>query len=96
VEGDVFRVLTVHPQFGAGCMSIPRASKVAGTDVEDDYCDKGAGELYRWEPVSVPTAGYRIHPVHTDLCLGFPPGSPIGTTTLRQLPWAVTIDQVFL
>ncbi|MEV0679262.1 BTAD domain-containing putative transcriptional regulator [Actinosynnema sp. NPDC050436] len=70
VRDDVYRVLTHHPQFGGGCMGIPKASTNAGAAVYDGFCDTGAAEEFRVVPVDGPTTGFRLRAVHSDLCLG--------------------------
>ncbi len=95
ISDNVYRMSIEHPEFGPGCMGIPFGSTTEGTEVEDGSCGKGAIEEYRWESVASPAVGYRIHPIHNGLCLGFPPGSEIGRVSLRQLPCDSSLDLVF-
>jgi len=91
----MYRVTTNHPEFGPGCMGIPFASTTEGTEVEDGSCGKGAIEQYRWETVTTPAAGFRLHPTNSGLCLGYPSDSAVGSSTLRQLRCDSSLGQIF-
>lgn len=93
LRSDIYRITTSHPEFGAGCMGLRDATMAAGADVFDDYCDKGAAEEFRLEPMA---AGYRIRAVHSDLCLGVLNGSVTEWAPVFQLPCDSTgAGQVF-
>ncbi len=70
-SGATWRIATLHPEYGEGCMGVQRSARHAGASLENDYCGKRDGaETFRLDPVGSPVEGYRIRPLHTGLCLG--------------------------
>lgn len=86
VRDDVYRVLTHHPQFGGGCMGVPKASTNTGAAVYNHFCDTGAAEEFRLVPVDRPAAGFRLRAVHSNLCLGVLDVSMTDWAPVFQLP----------
>ncbi|NGO73570.1 RICIN domain-containing protein, partial [Streptomyces boncukensis] len=80
-----------------GCLGVQRARTEAGAPLEDGRCgDRGAAERFTLEPVTEPERGYRLRPVHTRLCAGFPQGAD-RTGQLAQVPCErAGAGQVFL
>ncbi|WP_093798971.1 XRE family transcriptional regulator [Streptomyces sp. Wb2n-11] len=69
--GATWRIATLHPEYGEGCMGVQGSARHAGASLENDYCGKRDGaETFRLDPVGSPVEGYRIRPLHTGLCLG--------------------------
>ncbi|MCX4388183.1 XRE family transcriptional regulator [Micromonospora peucetia] len=97
-EGDrVFRIRTDHPRFGAGCMGVDQATRDVNGVVADSFCDTGGGQDFRFEPVTVPALGYRIRPVHSDMCLGVANSATNDWAPVRQLACdANASGQIFL
>lgn len=84
--GDTWRIATVHPEYGEGCMGVQRSARHAPAPLENDYCGRrGKAETFRLEPVGSPVEGYRIRPQHTGLCLGV---EDVGSDE----PWAEVVQ----
>ncbi|TDC37896.1 hypothetical protein E1211_09015 [Micromonospora sp. 15K316] len=70
--GDgVYRIATDHDVYGPGCSGVEGGSTAVGAPFYDDYCADGRGQRFRIEPVGAPLPGYRLRPVHSNLCAGF-------------------------
>ncbi|CAM3731705.1 LamG-like jellyroll fold domain-containing protein [Kibdelosporangium persicum] len=90
---DTYRIAPQHPVHGPGCLGIVGGSTVAGQPVYSDFCAAGRGQLFRLEPVLTPVRGFRIRPVHSELCLG----SPANSAQIHQLTCdPASAGQVFL
>ncbi|MEV6393290.1 hypothetical protein AB0M39_00620 [Streptomyces sp. NPDC051907] len=84
-EGDSWRILSDHPDFGPGCMGARMASASGDASLEDGLCGKrGPAETFWLEPVGKPVKGYRIRLQEKRLCLGVPPGVGRPWTEVRQ------------
>ncbi|MEU7103714.1 RICIN domain-containing protein [Streptomyces sp. NPDC046215] len=84
-----YRIRSLHPVFGYGCLGVANGSTLGGTRMEDDYCgQRGRGEQFRIRPAGGPARGYRIVPVHTDACVSVPGGARTEWTAVLQLPCA--------
>lgn len=56
---------------GPACVGVAGGSTADGAAVVDSSaCDPVDSRLFRLEPVTTPLRGYRLHPRHTDKCLG--------------------------
>lgn len=85
IEGG-WRLVTFHQRFGEGCTGVQDKSVWVGAPVEDQECGKrGPAEAFRLEPVGSPVRGYRLRPLHSDLCVGVEDGTEQAGTPLRQL-----------
>jgi hypothetical protein len=90
---DTYRIAPQHPVHGPGCLGVVGGSTVAGQPVYSDFCAAGRGQLFRLEPVLTPLRGFRIRPVHSELCLG----TPANSAQLHQLACdPAATGQVFL
>ncbi|MGW0701800.1 helix-turn-helix domain-containing protein [Streptomyces sp. NPDC002867] len=88
IEGG-WRLVTFHQKFGEGCTGVQDKSVEDGTPVEDQECGKrGPAEAFRLEPVGSPVRGYRLRPLHSDLCVGVEEGTERAGAPLRQLACA--------
>ena len=86
LEGDTWRIVTDHPDFGEGCTGVLHGETAVDTPLEDTECgDRGPAEAFRFEPVGDPVRGYRIRPAHSDLCLGVRDGSKKELAKIVQL-----------
>ncbi|MCP2258193.1 hypothetical protein LX15_001887 [Streptoalloteichus tenebrarius] len=95
-SAGVYRIATQHPEFGPGCMGVAKGAREPGAVVADDYCGTGAAEEFRLEPVSTSGTGFRLRPVHSDLCLGVAEASDQEWAPVLQLPCEPTAQgQVF-
>ncbi|MBT2401769.1 RICIN domain-containing protein [Streptomyces sp. ISL-100] len=87
--GDTWRIATLHPEYGEGCMGVQRSARHTPAPLENDYCGKrGKAETFRLEPVGRPVEGYRIRPLHTGFCLGVEDGGSGGSDKL----WAEVVQ----
>ncbi|MFF3689047.1 helix-turn-helix domain-containing protein [Streptomyces sp. NPDC002187] len=81
-----WRLVTFHPEFGEGCTGVMEKSTEVGAPVEDQECGKrGPAEAFRLEPVGKPVRGFRLRPLHTELCAGVPGGATRKGAEIRQL-----------
>ncbi|MQY05755.1 XRE family transcriptional regulator [Actinomadura macrotermitis] len=80
--GDLWRVATEHPRFGAGCMGVVDGSAAPGTALSDDTC--GRIQTDRFVLRAAP-GGYRLLPENDDLCVGVK-GTPRAAAPVLQLP----------
>ncbi|MGI5148286.1 helix-turn-helix domain-containing protein [Plantactinospora sp. CA-294935] len=83
--GAGHRFETLHPEFGPGCMGVVAASRDVGGVVQDGFCGTGLAEEFRLEPVTTPASGFRIHAVHSGLCVGVVDGSTEDWAPVRQV-----------
>ncbi|OEJ41038.1 hypothetical protein AR457_11195 [Streptomyces agglomeratus] len=87
--GGTWRIATLHPTYGEGCMGVQRSSRQTPAPLENDYCGRrGKAETFRLEPVARPVEGYRIRPLHTGFCLGVDDGGPDAADRL----WAEVVQ----
>ncbi|MEV2192676.1 helix-turn-helix domain-containing protein [Streptomyces phaeochromogenes] len=94
-QGDgVYRIRSLHPVFGYGCLGVTGGSTRGGARMADDYCGhRGNAERFRLKPVATDGAqgsrgprGYRIMPLHTGSCVSVPGGSKKSWAPVLQLP----------
>ncbi|WTP59754.1 RICIN domain-containing protein [Streptomyces phaeochromogenes] len=94
-QGDgVYRIRSLHPVFGYGCLGVTGGSTRGGARLADDYCGhRGNAERFRLKPVATDGAqgsrgprGYRIMPLHTGSCVSVPGGSKKSWAPVLQLP----------
>ncbi|MFG2349332.1 helix-turn-helix domain-containing protein [Streptomyces phaeochromogenes] len=97
-QGDgVYRIRSLHPVFGYGCLGVTGGSTRGGAQLADDYCGhRGNAERFRLKPVATDGSqgsrgprgprGYRIMPLHTGSCVSVPGGSKKSWTPVLQLP----------
>ncbi|MEV4332340.1 helix-turn-helix domain-containing protein [Streptomyces sp. NPDC049597] len=92
IEGG-WRLVTFHQKFGEGCTGVQDKSVWDGAPVEDQECGKrGPAEAFRLEPVGSPVRGYRLRPLHSDLCVGVEAGTKRAGEPLRQLTCAADAE----
>ena len=99
VEGGSYRIRSLHPVFGYGCLGVANGSTHGGAQLMDDYCGhRGTAERFHLRPVgATPRQGYRIIPDHTGACVSIPGRSTREWTPVLQLPCASTDQgQTFL
>lgn len=81
-----WRIVTFHRQFGEGCTGVKDKSLEVGAPLEDQECGKrGPAEAFLLEPVGQPVRGYRLRPLHSNLCAGVPGAATKPGAKLRQL-----------
>ncbi|MFC4610512.1 RICIN domain-containing protein [Streptomyces maoxianensis] len=81
-----WRIVTFHRKFGEGCTGVKEKSMEVGAPLEDQECGKrGPAEAFRLEPVGKPVRGYRLRPLHSDLCAGVPGAATRAGAEIRQL-----------
>ncbi|MGW1493070.1 RICIN domain-containing protein [Streptomyces sp. NPDC002402] len=81
-----WRIVTFHKKFGWGCSGVQEESMEVGAPLEDQECGKrGPAEAFRLEPVGKPVRGYRLRPLHSDLCAGVAEAATKPGAELRQL-----------
>jgi len=91
-QGDgVYRIRSLHPVFGYGCLGVTGGSTRGGARMADDYCGhRGNAERFRLKPVGTDgsggSGGYRIMPLHTESCVSVPGGSKKNWAPVLQLP----------
>ncbi|MEU6328441.1 XRE family transcriptional regulator [Streptomyces sp. NPDC047049] len=84
VEGGVYRIRSLHPVFGYGCLGVAAGSTRAGAQLMDDYCGhRGSAERFQLQPAG--RARYRLVPAHTGTCASVPRSSPTEWTPVVQL-----------
>lgn len=84
--GPDWRLETFHTTYGWGCTGIQEKSTDLRAPVEDQECGKrGTAEAFRIEPVGTPVRGFRLRPLHSDLCVGVEDGAVKAGAELRQL-----------
>ncbi|MGW3009513.1 RICIN domain-containing protein [Streptomyces sp. NPDC001219] len=84
VEGGAYRIRSLHPVFGYGCLGVTGGSTRAGAQLMDDYCGhRGSAERFRLQPAG--RARYRLVPAHTGTCASVPAGPPTQWTPVVQL-----------
>lgn len=84
--GSGWRIVTFHKKYGEGCTGVMEKSTEIGAPVEDQECGKrGPAEAFRFEPVGTPVRGYRLRPLHTDLCAGVEKAVTRPGAEIRQL-----------
>ncbi|WP_143052932.1 RICIN domain-containing protein [Streptomyces sp. 2112.3] len=84
VEGGAFRIRSLHPVFGYGCLGVTGGNPRAGAQLMDDYCGhRGSAERFQLQPAG--RARYRLVPAHTGACASVPGGSPTEWTPVVQL-----------
>ncbi|MGX7675608.1 RICIN domain-containing protein [Plantactinospora sp. DSM 117369] len=94
--GAGHRFETLHPEFGPGCMGVMAASRDVGGVVQDGFCGAGLAQEFWLEPVTTPASGFRIHAVHSGLCIGVVDGSTEDWAPVRQVACDLsTPGQVF-
>ncbi|MFF0744039.1 helix-turn-helix domain-containing protein [Streptomyces sp. NPDC004111] len=88
MDGENWRIASWHPQFEDGCMGVRWGRTGPGVWLEDDVCENRnpAAETFRFEPVGSPVKGYRIRPLHTDMCVTVPGAAVAEWTALEQRP----------
>lgn len=97
-DGGAYRIRSLHPVFGYGCLGVEHGSTKGGAQMTDDYCDhRGSAEHFRLRREGTRTAGgYRVMPLHTGACLSVPGGSKQQWAPVLQLPCAADdAGQVF-
>ncbi|MFB7473607.1 RICIN domain-containing protein [Kitasatospora sp. NPDC056184] len=68
LDGGLFRLRSLHPVFGYGCLGVEKGSTRPAAQAADDYCGgRGTSERFRLEPVA--GGGFRIVPQHSGSCL---------------------------
>ncbi|PJI99820.1 helix-turn-helix protein [Streptomyces sp. 2333.5] len=84
VEGGAYRIRSLHPVFGYGCLGVTGGSTRAGAQLMDDYCGhRGSAERFQLQPAD--HARYRLVPAHTGACASVPGGSSTEWTPVVQL-----------
>ncbi|MGW8556691.1 RICIN domain-containing protein [Streptomyces tubercidicus] len=84
VEGGAYRIRSLHPVFGYGCLGVTGGSTRAGAQLMDDYCGhRGSAERFQLQPAG--RARYRLVPAHTGACASVPGGPPTQWTPVVQL-----------
>ncbi|GGW47018.1 RICIN domain-containing protein [Streptomyces xantholiticus] len=84
--GADWRLETLHATFGWGCTGVQEKSTEIGAPVEDQECGKrGTAEAFRLEPVGTPLRGFRLRPLHSDLCAGVEKATEREGEDIRQL-----------
>jgi hypothetical protein len=83
--GGVYRIRSLHPVFGYGCLGVANGSTKGGARMMDDYCGhRGVSERFRLKPVGA--GGYRIMPLHTNACVSVPGSSDDQWAPVLQNP----------
>ncbi|GAB2825408.1 RICIN domain-containing protein [Streptomyces daliensis] len=86
-ESGAYRIRSLHPTFGKGCLGVDEGSTHPGARMVDDYCGhRGVAERFRLQPTAEPARGYRLKPLHADTCVTVPGGSAKEGTSVLQLP----------
>lgn len=82
----VYRIETLHPLYGHGCLGVDHGSTKPGARMVDDYCGNrsSASESFHLERVGA--GGYRLRLVHTNACVSVAGGAKQQWTPLLQLP----------
>ncbi|MEU8082361.1 RICIN domain-containing protein [Micromonospora sp. NPDC049101] len=96
VDGDRFQIKWSHPQHGVGCLTVLASGSAAGMlEPWNDCAAGGPTQLFRVESVAAPLEGYRLRPVHSELCLGIRGGETVSGAELVQEPCTGEGDQTF-
>jgi transcriptional regulator with XRE-family HTH domain len=86
-QDAVYRIRSLHPVQGYGCLGVGKGSTEGGAQMMDDYCNhRGTAERFRIQRVTAPVRGFRIRPVHTGQCVSVPGGSTRKGDPVLQLP----------
>ncbi|MET8013671.1 hypothetical protein ABZU86_25540 [Streptomyces sp. NPDC005271] len=86
-QDATYRIRSLHPVLGYGCLGVGHGSSEGGAQMMDDYCGhRGTAERFRIERVATPVRGYRIRPLHTGDCVSLPGGSKRAGSPVLQLP----------
>ncbi|MEV1078136.1 RICIN domain-containing protein [Streptomyces sp. NPDC050211] len=81
----VYRIRSLHPVFGYGCLGVDTGSRRRGARIQHDYCGhRGASEQFRLNRAGAD--GYRLVPLHTNACVSVPSGTKDVGAPLLQLP----------
>ncbi|MFF8774497.1 RICIN domain-containing protein [Kitasatospora sp. NPDC015120] len=85
LDGGVFRLRSLHPVFGHGCLGVENGSTRSAARAGDDYCGRrGTSERFRLDPVA--GGAFRLVPQHSGACLTVPGGAdPAERTAVVQL-----------
>jgi hypothetical protein len=98
--GDgIFRIWWNHPRHGPGCLTVMDGGKGQGYRIEpwDDCPDTRDFQKFRVEPVDTPLpGGYRLRPVHSDLCIGFADPDAVVGAEANQEHCTGAADQEFM
>ncbi|WP_051713119.1 helix-turn-helix domain-containing protein [Spirillospora albida] len=81
-HGTLWRITTVHPQFGPGCMGVVDGSAEPGTPLSDDTCDRIQTDRFTMRRTP---RGHQLLPENRDLCVGVK-GTPTLNAPVLQLP----------
>ncbi|MEU0402196.1 helix-turn-helix domain-containing protein [Streptomyces sp. NPDC006197] len=82
--GGRWRIVSDHPDFGAGCSGLPSGGRIPGAAYEDSECgDPTRVESFALEAYGTPVEGYRIVPVGSAT-----PGSCVTVVGDRSAAWA--------
>ncbi|MFE6868124.1 RICIN domain-containing protein [Kitasatospora sp. NPDC057692] len=74
LDAGLFRLRSLHPVFGYGCLGVDKGSTRPAAPAADDYCGgRGISERFRLEPAA--GGGFRIVPQHSGSCLTVPGGA---------------------
>ncbi|WP_431976444.1 hypothetical protein [Micromonospora haikouensis] len=96
VDGDRFQIKWSHPQHGAGCLTVLTSGPATGMlEPWNDCAAGGPAQVFRVEPVAAPLEGYRLRPVHSELCLGIRGDETVSGAELVQEPCTGEGDQTF-
>ncbi|MGK5442704.1 RICIN domain-containing protein [Micromonospora sp. URMC 105] len=95
VDGDRFQIKWSHPQHGVGCLTVLTSGSAAGMLEPRNDCAGGPKQVFRVEPVAAPLEGYRLRPVHSELCLGIRGDETVSGAELVQEPCTGEGDQTF-
>ncbi|TLS45370.1 XRE family transcriptional regulator [Streptomyces montanus] len=81
----VYRIRSLHPVFGYGCLGVDNGSTKKGARMMDDYCGhRGNSERFRLKPAGA--NDYRLLPLHTNACVSVPGASKDTWAPVLQLP----------
>ncbi|TPQ17772.1 RICIN domain-containing protein [Streptomyces sporangiiformans] len=81
----VYRIRSLHPVFGYGCLSVDNGSTKKGARMMDDYCGhRGNSERFRLKPAGADDC--RLLQLHTNVCVSVPGGSKDKWAPVLQLP----------
>jgi helix-turn-helix protein/ricin-type beta-trefoil lectin protein len=91
-DSGLYRIRSLHPVFGYGCLGVAHGSTHGGAQMMDDYCGhRGTAEHFRLRPAgTAPHQGYRIVLAHTGACVSIPGRSTREWTPVLQLPCAAS------
>ncbi|MFF0160979.1 RICIN domain-containing protein [Streptomyces sp. NPDC005263] len=91
----VYRIRSLHPVFGYGCLGVEAGSRNGGARIQHDYCGhRGASEQFRLKQARA--GGYRLVLLHTNACVSVPSGTKaIGAPLLQLACGSGNTGQVF-